>query len=186
MNNVPFNAQTAFLHKQWHQQLFTHDLENGAITMMPRPPGGIQLKPFVEYLRDHQGVDVVVSLLQFEEAKSLSLVNEGSVCEQCGIEFVNFPIKDHRVPAFFVPFNQLITKLVGDVQQGKKLAIHCYAGIGRTGLVAASILVKLGMEVDYALLNLSQSRGLRVPETLDQISWLHHHNQALNSTGVNT
>ena len=65
---------------------------------------------------------------------------------------------------------------------GKNLAIHCYAGIGRTGLIAASILIKMGMQVDEALIKLSQTRGLRVPETIQQITWLHHHAEQLSLT----
>ena len=184
MNKGAFNAEMAFLHKHWNKQLFRYDLDRGSITLMPRPPGGKQLSDFMHYMK-HKDTDVVVSLLQFDEAKSLALVNEGSVCENHAIEFVNFPIKDHHVPQFFVPFNQLITKLTDDVSRGKNIAVHCYAGIGRTGLVASSILIKMGMEVDFALLNLSQCRGLRVPETIDQISWLHRHCDELKS-GVET
>ena len=181
MNKRAFNTETTFLHKHWSKQLFKHNIDNGSITMMPRPPGSTQLPHFIEYLQS-VGIDVVVSLLQFDEVESLSLISEGSECERYGIEFVNFPIKDHHVPQFFVPFNQLITKLTKDIDHGKNIAIHCYAGIGRTGLVASSILMKRGLEVDFALLKLSQCRGLRVPETLSQISWLHHHYQQLTST----
>jgi protein-tyrosine phosphatase len=65
--------------------------------------------------------------------------------------------------------------LSSELSQGKNIAIHCYAGIGRTGMVAAGILMKQGQSVDLALLELSRIRGLRVPETLEQITWLHRH-----------
>lgn len=182
MNKGSFNAETAFLHKHWSKQLYKYDLDPGSITMMPRPPGGSQLGHFIEYLSS-SGIDVLVSMLQFEEAKSLSLINEGSECESHNIEFINFPIQDHNVPQFFLPFNQLVTKLANDVKHGKNIAVHCYAGIGRTGLLASSILIKLGMEVDFSLINLSQCRGLRVPETIDQITWLHHHFHQLSPNG---
>ena len=69
-------------------------------------------------------------------------------------------------------FNSIIAR--------KNIAIHCYAGIGRTGLIAASILIKQGMDVDTALIKLSKTRGLRVPETIGQIAWLHRHASELS------
>ena len=181
MNKASFNSDTAFLHKHWDKQVFLHKLDKGSITMMPKPPGGMQLASYIEYLQKRD-INILVSLLQFDEVSTFSLINEGSECELLDIEFINFQIKDHGVPQFFLPFNQLITKLTNDIKLGKNIAIHCYAGIGRTGLVASSILIKLGLQVDSALIQLSQCRGLKVPETIGQISWLHHHSQQL-STG---
>ncbi|MBL4772994.1 MAG: dual specificity protein phosphatase family protein [Alcanivoracaceae bacterium] len=180
MNNASFNADMVFLHKQWDKQVFRYNLDKGSIIMMPKPPGGEQLPHYIKYLH-HRGINVLISLLQFEEVNAFSLINEGSECEKTAIEFINFQIKDHGVPQFFLPFNQLIEKLTTDISKGKNIAIHCYAGIGRTGLTSASILIKLGMQVDSALIGLSQSRGLKVPETIGQISWLHHHAQQLST-----
>lgn len=174
MDNNSHSSEKVFLYKQWDKNIYRYKLDNGSITLMPKPPGGIQLVTYVEFLRD-RGVDLVVSLLQFNEVNAFSLTNEGYECEEAGIEFINFQIKDHSVPQFFVPFNQLVGKLLNEVNNGKNIAIHCYAGIGRTGLLASSILIKKGMMVDSALIELSKVRGLRVPETIQQISWLHHH-----------
>jgi protein-tyrosine phosphatase len=178
MNKVSYNSDRVFIHKQWDKRVYRHTLSKGSISLMAKPPGGKLLPDYIDYL-SNKNVQVVVSLLQFDEINNFSLVNEGSHCKNFGIEFINFQIKDHDVPAFFLPFNQLIEKLTQDVKEGKNIAIHCFAGIGRTGLTAASILIKLGMQVDIALIQLSQTRQLRVPETMDQISWLHHHAEQL-------
>ena len=180
MNNLAYNSDTAFIYKQWDKQLFKHELDNGSITMMPKPPGGKQLPSYIEYLQK-KGINVLVSLLQYHEINTYSLINEGSECESRGIEFINFQVRDHDVPQFFVPFNQLIEKLAQDLKANKNIAIHCYAGIGRTGITACSVLMKLGMQVDNALIQLSQSRKLKVPETMKQISWLHHYAQQLKN-----
>jgi len=180
MNKVSYNSDRVFIHKQWDKKFFKYEFLNGSINLMPKPPGGDQLLDYMEYLH-HKDIQILVSLLQFDEINSYSLVNEGSCCKEFDIEFINFQIKDHDVPQFFLPFNQLIDKLANDIKSGKNIAIHCYAGIGRTGITAASILIKLGQQVDSALINLSQTRGLRVPETLEQISWLHRHAEQLLS-----
>lgn len=179
MINPSSDSEKVFIHKQWDKSLFEYRLKSGSITLMPKPAGGKQLSAFVEFLKS-KDIEVLVSLLQFEEMNTYSLVSEGSECERVGIEFINFQIKDHDVPQFFVPFNQLVEKLVAELKQGRNIAIHCYAGIGRTGLLAASLLIKQGMQIDQAMIELSKVRGLRVPETLQQISWLHHHNDDLS------
>ncbi|HOP21538.1 MAG TPA: dual specificity protein phosphatase family protein [Gammaproteobacteria bacterium] len=180
MTNSTTNTDMVFLHKQWDQQLFEYQINNSSLYMMPKPPSGSQFPFFAEYLSKKK-VDVVVSLLSFEEMNSFSLVEEGSECERHGIEFVNFSIKDHSTPQFFVPFNQLIENLVYDFKSGKNIAIHCFAGIGRTGIVAASMLIKMGYQVDMALIELSQARGLKMPETIEQISWLHRYAEELQN-----
>ncbi len=179
MDNVTYNSDKVFLYKQLEKQVFTIQLENGSITMMPKPPSGKPLNNFIGFLKD-RGINRVVSLLQYDEINRFALVNEGSECKNFEIDFINFQIKDHSVPQFFVPFNQLIEELSSEVLQGKNIAIHCFAGIGRTGLTAASILIKQGLQVDSALITLSRARGQRVPETLEQISWLHRYSEQLH------
>ena len=178
MVKASFNSDLVFLYKQWDKMVFQHHSETGSITMMPKPPRGNQLSSYIQYLSQRK-IDVLVSLLQFQEVNSFALVNEGTHCETHNIEFINFQIKDHSIPQFFLPFNQLIEKLYIDLKLGKNIAIHCYAGIGRTGLTAAALLIKSGLDVDSALIALSQTRGLRVPETIEQITWLHHHAEQL-------
>ena len=182
MTDTSYNSDTVFLHKQWDKTIFTFDMEQGSIIMMPKPPGGSQLSAYIQFLKS-RNIDVVVSLLQYDEVESHSLLYEGIECEESAIEFINFPIKDHSTPQFFVPFNQLIEQLVKRIALKKNLARHCYAGIGRTGLIAASILIKMGLQVDEALIKLSRARGLRVPETIQQITWLHRHADQLSNEG---
>lgn len=182
MINTSYDSEKVFLYKQWDKNLFRYALDKGSITMMPKPTGGKQLAPYIEFLKNRE-IDVLVSLLQYAETNTHALVNEGFECEAQGIEFINFQIKDHDVPQFVVPFNHLAEKLSADLQQGKNIAIHCYAGIGRTGMLAAALLIKQRMQIDEALINLSKTRGLRVPETIQQITWLHHH---IDELSVNT
>lgn len=154
--------------------MHTYSVDKGSLTLMPAPPGNQQLRPFAKFLKS-QNISTVVSLLQADEAQSLGLGFEESILAEESIEFINFPIKDHSVPGFILPFKSLINRLCADLKQKKKIAIHCYAGIGRTGILAASVLIRKGYAVDFALLELSQVRGTRVPETLEQISWLHRY-----------
>lgn len=180
MTETSYSSDMVFLHKQWDKGVFTYNMESGSITMMPKPLGGSQLNAYIQFLKS-RNINVLVSLLQYQEMVTHALINEGSECEAASIEFINFHIKDHDTPQFFIPFNHLIDQLVNHIASGKNIAIHCYAGIGRTGLIAASILIKMGLQVDEALIKLSQVRGLRVPETMQQITWLHRHAEELSN-----
>ncbi len=180
MLNKPENPELVFLYKNWSQQLFTLKLSSGSITMMPRPPGKHELSSFCGFLAN-QSIDKVVSLLQISEAKSLGLEYQETELSNKNIQFVNFQIKDHSVPQFILPFNQLVKVINEDLKAGKNIAIHCYAGIGRTGMLAAALLINQGESVDTALIKLSKVRGLRVPETIQQISWLHHYEDQIST-----
>ena len=181
MADSSYSSDLLFLHKQWDKNIFKYQLEVGSIILMPKPPGGVQLESYIDFL-SHREINVLVSLLQYDEINAHALINENTHSETNSIEYINFQIQDHSVPQFFIPFNQLVENLTNHIKSGGNIAIHCYAGIGRTGILAASILIKLGMQVDDALINLSKVRGLRVPETLEQISWLHHHADELVKT----
>ena len=45
-------------------------------------------------------------------------------------------------------------------------------GIGRSGLLAASLLVSSGIEPEEAIRRVSVARGVSVPETVEQKKWV--------------
>lgn len=143
----------------------------GRIAIMARPRGGNLLAEDVGLLRD-LSVDAVVSLLMEEEAAELQLADEGALCVEQGLEFLSFPIKDRYVPIMSGAYMEMVRKLVKAVAGGKSLAIHCRMGIGRSSLVASCVLIMRGIPADEALKIITKARGLPVPDTADQRSWL--------------
>jgi protein-tyrosine phosphatase len=77
----------------------------------------------------------------------------------------------------------LLGQLHSELVQGKVVAIHCRAGIGRTGLVAGCLLHMLGIPGKEVFHMLSRSRGVAVPDTAAQVEWverfMHAYPQAL-------
>lgn len=143
----------------------------GRIAVMPRPRGGDWLEDEVRAWRD-AGVDVVVSLLEPEEVKALDLVSEQSLARANRIEFVSFPIADRGIPKVRETVSELVTKLAASLRAGKNVAVHCRQGIGRAALIAAAVLLRLGVDVEAAIDRVGTARGLSVPETPEQRQWL--------------
>jgi atypical dual specificity phosphatase len=79
-----------------------------------------------------------------------------------------FPIHDLHAPSL-ERATPLLDDLVGRIARGEHLLLHCAAGIGRTGTIAACILVRLGMDVDAALTLLREVRPGAGPEVGAQL-----------------
>jgi protein-tyrosine phosphatase len=143
----------------------------GRLAISARPRGGDWLEDEIEGWR-RQGVGVVVSLLTPSENEELDLKEEGGLSKAKGIEFFSFPIEDRGVPASAAKVEQLVAQLGPEIQQGKKVAVHCRQGIGRSSLISAALLISSGEDFEQALKAISQARGLDVPETAEQRKWL--------------
>jgi len=148
-----------------------NDLIRGCIGMMPRPRGNDWLPTEVLYLKESE-VDCVVSLLELHEIDELELRLEQDLCEKNGIDFISFPIVDCEVPKSIIEFNALIKRLVLEVENGRKIVVHCRMGIGRTSTVVAALLIRLGLKESNVFEYLSTIRTLEVPDTQQQKDWV--------------
>src|SRR5262245_52954752 len=116
---------------------------------MSRPRGGDCLEDEISSLKE-AGVDVLVSLLDASEISELELEKEPDYCEKLGIDFRHFPITDRSTPASIQAAKNFVDGLQNLLRQEKRIVIHCRQGIGRSSLIAASILVKDGHSADEA------------------------------------
>jgi protein-tyrosine phosphatase len=119
-----------------------------------------------------EGVQTLVSLLEPQEAREVDLVNEADHCRAAGMRFLSFPIPDRGVPRDLMEFSRLVESLASGLRSGDSAAIHCRAGIGRSGLLGACVLRKLGIEPDVAFAMLGRARGVAVPDTEEQVLWV--------------
>ena len=122
--------------------------------------------------RQRSGLDPVVSLLEQDEAAQLDLRAEGDVARLQRMQFISFPIPDRGVPASNPDVLSLLSNISEALEAGKNVALHCRQGIGRSGMIAAALLVISGMSVDRAVEAVSAARGLTIPETPEQLHWL--------------
>lgn len=127
----------------------------------------------IRYLK-MQGVTKVLSLLQPNEAIALHLAEEEKLAIQEGLKFENFPIVDHSVPDINA-LKPLAKRLLDEIQQGEKLVIHCYMGVGRTGVVSCAVLLENGMAAEKAMALVTEKRQLKVPETPEQAKFIENY-----------
>src|SRR6202008_4581779 len=105
-----------------------------------------------EWLRDevsgwcNVGLSAVVSLLEASEVRELELHDEPVLCQSSKIEFISFPISDRGVPSSVRQTVQLVDRVVSMLRNGSSVAIHCRAGIGRSSLIGACVMLKLGFQ----------------------------------------
>lgn len=145
----------------------------GRLAVASRPRGGDWLEDEINGWRK-AGLDVVVSLLEKDEAAQFELGHEGDVAESKGVRFVSFPIPDRGVPASTREALSLFGDISAALEEGKNVAVHCRQGIGRSGLIAAGVLLTSGVGVDKALEVITAARGETVPETSAQLQWIKH------------
>jgi protein-tyrosine phosphatase len=154
----------------------------GKLAVSARPRGGDWLDEELAGWRK-SGVDEVVSLLTPEEVESLELQNEAAHATGAGMQFRSFPITDRWVPASKLQALRFIEGLDADLASGKNVSIHCRQGIGRAGLIAASLLVARGRQPADAFEQVSTARGITVPETTEQREWLESMANELTESG---
>jgi len=146
----------------------------GKLAVMPRPRGGDWLEDEIRSLK-RLGIDILVSLLTPEEEATLGLEEEGAHARAHGLEFFSHPVPDRKVPEAPRETWVLAAGLADRFAAGKKIAVHCRMGIGRSPLLLACILVSRGLAPDDAWTAIGTARGLAVPDTLEQRHWLVRH-----------
>jgi protein-tyrosine phosphatase len=144
---------------------------SGRLAVMPRPRGGDWLDDEVRSLR-RAGVDVLACLLTGEEMAELGLAGEADSCASAGVEFLHFPIPDRGVPTSSRDTLAVVRALAGRLGEGKAVAVHCRQGVGRSALVAACVLARLGDTPEAAFERVARARGCPVPDTPGQREWV--------------
>ncbi|MGA2355040.1 MAG: dual specificity protein phosphatase family protein [Terriglobales bacterium] len=152
----------------------------GKLALTARPRGGDWLDDEMAAWRG-AGIDTVLSLLTPEEEQELDLKCEARDVKARGMKFASLPIPDREVPNSESEVSAMLDRLDADLSAGKNVVVHCRQGIGRTGLVAACLLVAKGLSPEVAVKTLSAARGIAIPETVEQRRWIDHYAAVLAS-----
>jgi protein-tyrosine phosphatase len=150
---------------------WVNGLWRGKLALAARPRGGDWLTDELEGWK-RAGVDFVVSLLTPEEERELELQDEARDAKAQGMTFLSLPIRDRHTPESEASLNSTVQQMDEALSSGKNVMVHCRQGIGRTGLIAASLLINKGWEPEAAIELLSAVRGIDIPETPEQRRWI--------------
>jgi protein-tyrosine phosphatase len=154
------------------------NLGKGFLAVMARPGAHEPIRETLTGLAG-LGIGVVVSLLEESEARELGLADEEAACRDAGLEFFSFPIKDRAIPSDAEAVSRLSRWAYTRISNGCGLAFHCRAGIGRSGMMAASVLLQEGFSVLEAFARISGARGMTVPDTPGQLEWVKSNYQTI-------
>ena len=91
------------------------------------------------------------------------------------MEFISYLIPDRKVPKSETELSSALERVDQALLSGKNVVVHCRQGIGRTGLLAACLLVSKESTPESAIEKLSSVRGVSIPETSEQRRWIDHY-----------
>lgn len=110
-------------------------------------------------------------LLSLVEAKEFP-DGFASAIRAAGLEWTHLPIPDYGVPDadFMAGWRRL--DLARRLREGESWAIHCRAGLGRTGTIAALLFVESGMSAADAVAQIRREHDAAAVETQAQADFL--------------
>ncbi|MGL4223985.1 MAG: cyclin-dependent kinase inhibitor 3 family protein [Vibrio sp.] len=124
--------------------------DNHAALVLTPCPGTKQLGlvESIEQLKA-QGVTVVVTALSHQEMQAKGVGDLPQVVEQMGLQWFHAPIEDDCAPdaGFQADWQSISPVLHQALANGDKVALHCMGGSGRTGLLAAHLLLEKGWDL---------------------------------------
>lgn len=99
------------------------------------------------------GARLVLTLVEPAELAALKVPQLGQEIQRRGMAWCHLPIADFSVPnATFE--EQWVTQgreIRDRLRSGEDVLIHCKGGLGRAGMIAARLLVELGMDAETAI-----------------------------------
>lgn len=156
--------------------VFTTAVFSGQLLLTPCPATqNTSLVESVDTLKQ-AGASGLITLMTDAELAENGAANLGQACHESGLYWYLLPIADDAVPAedFQRAWLQHTDEIMQRLRAGQTLAIHCKGGSGRTGLIAAQIVLAAGGELNttIAAVQALRPRALQYPAHLAYLQQL--------------
>jgi protein tyrosine/serine phosphatase len=121
------------------------------------------LGKFLEMLKQND-INTIVVLLSERSMINRYGKSLVDIYKEAGYKVIHYPIRDFEAPEDLETFHKLITKISNALKSGNVL-MHCGAGLGRTGLVAAGLAIFKGFKPHGAISIIRNAR----PGTVESV-----------------
>ena len=110
----------------------------------------------IEYKRKR--VKLVVTLLDSDEIADLGIISFSTLLMDSGFHWIHCPIRDRSTFSDQKRIRTLLEDMKEVLKPNNSVLIHCHAGLGRTGLLAATFLVSMGLAADSVIKTIRETR----------------------------
>ena len=116
------------------------------------------------------GVEMVITLVEEFELNQLGVMMLVSGLKERGMIWRHFPIRNMHAPdpADIPRLENLISDTAAILANDGMVVIHCHAGLGRTGLFAATLLRSFGITSDKAMAIVRSHRPGSIESTVQE------------------
>ena len=94
------------------------------------------------------GADILISLNQASEFDQLGVPEFPDIVKRQKFRWYHLPIDDFSAPGeeFTKAWNLFGAEILGYIENGSRIVLHCAAGLGRSGTFAAKLLTTYGWD----------------------------------------
>jgi ADP-ribosyl-[dinitrogen reductase] hydrolase len=120
------------------------------------------------------GADLLISLVEAREFARLGVPTFVDSVQRRSFRWHHVPIPDFGVPspATLTAWDSIRGDVRALIDQRGRIGLHCAAGLGRTGTIAAKILSECGLSADDAIARVRDLRPGTI-ETAQQLAFVH-------------
>lgn len=140
---------------------------------IPSSPDAADIRLILSHLIETHGIKCFVNLMQPDEVnhagQPFNRYDEVAGSFGADIETVCFPVRDMTAPSEALMI-EILDFIDSRISAGKPVYLHCWGGLGRTGVVAGCWLRRHGEEKPVARIHKLRSRTVNAYEGSPQSS----------------